>query len=298
MTASEIEIGAMHRAIALSAFGLGRTSPNPPVGCVVLDPAGRPVGEGYHERKGEPHAEVHALAAAGERARGGTAVVTLEPCNHHGRTPPCRQALLDAGIARVVIALIDPTSREEGGAARLRAAGVDVATGVLADAARLVLGPWLDTLRTRRPHVTWTYQLDPAGRPVPTTASRVAALSAGVDVVVHADGHVTEARPHSHGDGAFRLPDLRPGTAPADLLAALYEGGSRSVLLTSAPEHADAFLHKGLIDNVVVFLAADSPSRTPPDRLSVLPAGFVLHTVSKDGTDVRLDAGLPTPQFS
>ncbi|MGH3813162.1 MAG: bifunctional diaminohydroxyphosphoribosylaminopyrimidine deaminase/5-amino-6-(5-phosphoribosylamino)uracil reductase RibD, partial [Pseudonocardiaceae bacterium] len=82
----------MRRAIVLSAFGLGTTSPNPPVGCVILDRDGHIVGEGYHEHKGEPHAETQALAVAGERAGGGTAVVTLEPCNHHGRTPPCRAA--------------------------------------------------------------------------------------------------------------------------------------------------------------------------------------------------------------
>ncbi len=87
----------MRRAIALSALGFNTTSPNPPVGCVILDSTGQPVGEGYHLRKGEPHAEVHALAAAGVYATGGTAVVTLEPCNHYGRTPPCHQSL-SAGL--------------------------------------------------------------------------------------------------------------------------------------------------------------------------------------------------------
>src|SRR6266496_3606394 len=146
--ATAVEEEAMRRAIGISAFGLGATSPNPPVGCVILDVEGHVVGEGYHRRKGEAHAEVNALAAAGERARGGTAVVTLEPCNHQGRTPPCRQALIDANVARVVIALIDPTSRDEGGAAALRAAGIEVEVGVLADEARLVLDPWLDALES------------------------------------------------------------------------------------------------------------------------------------------------------
>lgn len=115
---------------------------------MILDSEGRLVGSGYHERKGEPHAEVHALAAAGGRAEGGTAVVTLEPCNHVGRTPACRQALLDARIARVMIALMDPTSQGEGGAAVLRAAGVKVEVGLLADEARLVLGSWLAAQRS------------------------------------------------------------------------------------------------------------------------------------------------------
>src|SRR5580693_936415 len=151
------ELAAMRRAVALSAAGLGTTSPNPPVGCVVLDPRGQIAGEGYHERKGEAHAETQALAAAGTDAEGGTAVVTLEPCNHHGRTPPCRQALIDARVSRVVIAVIDPTSRGEGGAAALRAAGVDVEVGVLAGEARVVLGPWLAPLEADRPWIIWPY---------------------------------------------------------------------------------------------------------------------------------------------
>lgn len=108
--ASELELAAMRRAIVISACGLGTTSPNPAVGCVILDSEGRLVGEGYHRRKGEAHAEVNALSAAGTHANGGVAVVTLEPCNHYGVTPPCHQALLDAGIKRVVVAMLDPTS--------------------------------------------------------------------------------------------------------------------------------------------------------------------------------------------
>src|SRR6266513_4824464 len=122
MMATPAEVAAMRRAIGLSAAGLGTTSPNPPVGCVVLDPSGQVVGEGYHERKGEAHAEAQALAAAGHLASGATAVVTLEPCNHQGRTPPCRQALIDAGVRRAVIAMIDPTSRAAAAPERRRGA--------------------------------------------------------------------------------------------------------------------------------------------------------------------------------
>ena len=102
------ELKAMRRAIVISASGLGATSPNPPVGCVILDADGRAVGEGYHLYKGSSHAEVNALAAAGGRAAGGTAVVTLEPCNHIGLTPACHQALLDAHVTRVLISVLDP----------------------------------------------------------------------------------------------------------------------------------------------------------------------------------------------
>ena len=105
----------MARALALAALADGRTSPNPLVGCVVLDANGELVGEGYHRQAGEPHAEVMALRRAGNRAQGGTLYVTLEPCCHHGRTPPCSEALIAAGLRRVVIALDDPDPRVAGG---------------------------------------------------------------------------------------------------------------------------------------------------------------------------------------
>ena len=108
--ANEPEIEAMRLAIALSAHGLGTTSPNPPVGCVILNVRGQIVGTGYHHRKGEPHAEALALAAAGRRAAGGTAVVTLEPCNHVGRTPACRQALLDAGVTAIAYETVETST--------------------------------------------------------------------------------------------------------------------------------------------------------------------------------------------
>ncbi|MDI3406589.1 bifunctional diaminohydroxyphosphoribosylaminopyrimidine deaminase/5-amino-6-(5-phosphoribosylamino)uracil reductase RibD [Streptomyces cavernicola] len=162
--ATAAETAAMRQAIALAARALGATSPNPVVGCVVLDATGTVVGEGYHQRAGGPHAEVHALRAAGEKARGGTAVVTLEPCNHTGRTGPCAQALLDAGIARVVHAVPDPTPTATGGAQRLRAAGVDVEQGLLEDEARAGNIAWLTAAKSGRPYVTWKYAATLDGR--------------------------------------------------------------------------------------------------------------------------------------
>ncbi|HSU08163.1 MAG TPA: bifunctional diaminohydroxyphosphoribosylaminopyrimidine deaminase/5-amino-6-(5-phosphoribosylamino)uracil reductase RibD, partial [Pseudonocardia sp.] len=146
----------MRRALAASAAVLGTTSPNPPVGAVVLDTAGAVVGIGATAPPGGPHAEVTALQEAGPRARGGTAVVTLEPCAHHGRTPPCTEALAAAGIATVVFAVRDPHPTAGGGAAVLRAAGVVVREGTLGEeVARGPLRAWLHTVRTGRPHVTW-----------------------------------------------------------------------------------------------------------------------------------------------
>ena len=153
---------AMARAVVLAARGLGSTSPNPSVGCLVLDAGGAVVGEGRTEPpadavSGYPgegrHAEVVALAAAGDRARGGTAVVTLEPCAHRGRTPPCTDALREAGVVRVVHALPDPSPGAGGGAEVLRAAGVDVRSGTGAAHTARTHEAWLTAVRTGRPHV-------------------------------------------------------------------------------------------------------------------------------------------------
>jgi diaminohydroxyphosphoribosylaminopyrimidine deaminase / 5-amino-6-(5-phosphoribosylamino)uracil reductase len=153
----------MRRALALAALGAGRTSPNPLVGAVVLDAGGTLVGEGFHARAGTPHAEVHALAQAGERARGGTLVVTLEPCCHHGRTPPCTDAVLAAGISRVVLAMGDPNPRVAGGGiAQLRGAGIDVITGI-AEAEALALNrAFVHRISSGRPLgiLKWAMSLD------------------------------------------------------------------------------------------------------------------------------------------
>ncbi len=162
--ATAADITAMGRAIALAARGLGSTSPNPVVGCVITDASGAVAGEGFHQRAGGPHAEVHALRAAGERARGGTAYVTLEPCNHTGRTGPCAQALLAAGISRVVHAVGDPNPQATGGADTLRAAGVQVEQGLLAAEAEAGNAAWLTSVRLGRPYVLWKYAATLDGR--------------------------------------------------------------------------------------------------------------------------------------
>ncbi|MFE6084839.1 bifunctional diaminohydroxyphosphoribosylaminopyrimidine deaminase/5-amino-6-(5-phosphoribosylamino)uracil reductase RibD [Streptomyces virginiae] len=154
----------MRRAIELAARGLGSTSPNPVVGCVITDASGAVVGEGWHQRAGGPHAEVHALRAAGAAAHGGTAYVTLEPCNHTGRTGPCAQALAGAGITRVVYAVSDPNPQASGGGATLRVAGIDIAAGLLADEAEAGNAAWLTSVRLGRPHVTWKYAATLDGR--------------------------------------------------------------------------------------------------------------------------------------
>lgn len=155
-TATDVEQQAMTRALE-AARSIPRALPNPRVGCVILSPDGTQVAVGHHRGAGTPHAEVDALTQAGDAARGATAVVTLEPCHHTGRTGPCTQALLDAGVARVVYAQSDPNPVAAGGAAGLRAAGVDVVGGVLADEAEKLNRAWTHAVTQGRPFVTWKY---------------------------------------------------------------------------------------------------------------------------------------------
>jgi len=161
--AASLWLPLMRRALTLAALGESRTSPNPLVGAVVLDAAGQLVGEGFHARAGQPHAEVGALAQAGTRALGGTLIVTLEPCCHHGRTPPCTEAVINAGISRVVVAMADPDPRVAGGGiARLRAAGLEVIEAVAEQEALRLNRAFVHRVRTRRPLgiLKWAMSLD------------------------------------------------------------------------------------------------------------------------------------------
>ena len=286
-------VDAMHRALAASVAVHGTTSPNPPVGAVVLDATGRVVGVGATAPAGGPHAEVSALREAGLRARGGTAVVTLEPCAHHGRTPPCTEALAGAGVATVVFAVRDPHPRAGGGAAVLRAAGVSVVEGVLADQA--ACGPlraWLHAVRTGRPHVTWKFAATLDGRSAAADGTsrwitgagaraEVHELRAAVDAIVVGTGTVladdptlTARRP----DGSLRdhsplrvvvgYRDVPRGFAldapdvlhlrthdPDAVLFALHARGVVDVLLEGGPRLAGAFVAAHRVDRVLAYLA-------------------------------------------
>ena len=200
----------MRRAADLAELGAGTALPNPVVGCVLLAAGGWTVGEGYHRRAGGPHAEVAAIAAAGEWARGSTAVVTLEPCNHNGRTGPCSEALIAAGVARVVVAVRDPWATAAGGIERLRQAGVDVVEAALDTAAEAVEAVqaaedvnrvWLTAVRRQRPFVSWKVGMtidgrvaadDGTSRWITSTESRadVHALRSRVDTMIVGVGTV------------------------------------------------------------------------------------------------------------
>ena len=241
----------MRRALQLAALGQGRTSPNPMVGALVLGADGSLVGEGYHARAGEPHAEVGALVQAGDRARGGTLVVTLEPCCHHGRTPPCTEAVIAAGIARVVVAMEDPNPLVAGGGLeRLRAAGLEVLCGVAGAEALTLNAAFVHRLRSGRPRglLKWAMSVD--GRTaLPNGASQwisgpaarqwVHRLRAGCDAVivgggtVRADDPLLTSRGHRTPEPLrvvlSRSLDLPPG-------ARLWDTATAPTLVAHGPE--------------------------------------------------------------
>ncbi len=159
---TEVDESMMRRALALAKKGAGRVEPNPMVGCVIVRD-GRVIGEGYHRRFGGPHAEIEALHSCTRNPRDATVYVSLEPCCHHGKTPPCTAALIEAGFARVVTPFYDPNPAVNGkGLRRLRAAGIAVTTGVLVHEAAEVLAPFLTTVRLGRPYIIakWAQSLD------------------------------------------------------------------------------------------------------------------------------------------
>jgi diaminohydroxyphosphoribosylaminopyrimidine deaminase/5-amino-6-(5-phosphoribosylamino)uracil reductase len=295
MSLTPAESHAMSRARALGESVLGTTSPNPAVGAVILDAAGTPVGEGATAAPGGPHAEVTALAQAGDRARGGTAVVTLEPCAHTGRTGPCADALLAAGVARVVVAVPEPTQLAGGGADRLRTGGVDVELGIeQAEAEAGALASWLTGVREQRPYVIWKVAAtldgrvaaaDGSSRWVTGAEARAAVhrLRATCDAVVVGSGTALADDPQltvrGLGRDVERQPlrvvvdrrDRVPVTArvhddaaptmvshagdPAALLAELFDRDVRRVLLEGGPTLAAAFLREGFVDEAVIHLA-------------------------------------------
>jgi diaminohydroxyphosphoribosylaminopyrimidine deaminase / 5-amino-6-(5-phosphoribosylamino)uracil reductase len=270
---------SLERALELAERGWGTTHPNPVVGAVVVRD-GEVVGEGWHERAGGPHAEVVALTAAGERARGATLYVTMEPCAHHGRTPPCVERIVEAGVARVVAGSPDPNPEAAGGAERLRAGGVDLE---LVDSfeARRQNEAWRTWVSLRRPFVTYkvAVTLDgrvavPGSRWVSGQESRrlVHELRAASDAVAVGMGTVRADAPSltARGVGAERQPrrlafgrgplpegselELRP-EALRNELAALAEEGVQSLLLEGGPTLATAFLDADLVDKLLVFVA-------------------------------------------
>jgi len=273
----------LERALELAEKGRGTTHPNPVVGAVVVA-GGEIFGEGWHERGGEAHAEVNALADAGERSRGATMYVTLEPCAHQGATPPCADALIQAGVERVVVGQQDPNPDVEGGGLRrLRSAGIEVelAEGELGFRCRQQIEEWRTWVTQKRPFVTYkvAVTLDgrvavPGSRWVSGEESRrlVHVLRAASDAVAVGMGTVRwdnprlDARdvpvarqPRRIAFGRGPLPEgseLELRSAPLrDELEALAAEGVQSLLLEGGPTLAAAFLEQDFVDKLLVFVA-------------------------------------------
>ncbi|WP_292831279.1 bifunctional diaminohydroxyphosphoribosylaminopyrimidine deaminase/5-amino-6-(5-phosphoribosylamino)uracil reductase RibD [Microbacterium sp.] len=293
MVATDRERQAMRRAFALALNG--PRGVNPQVGAVLLSPAGDVLAEGWHRGAGTAHAEVDALSQVSPHAvRGATAVVSLEPCNHSGRTGPCADALIAAGVARVVFAVADPGHASAGGAARLRASGIDVEAGVLEAEGRAVLDTWLSVQELGRPHVTvkWAQSLDgraaaadgtsrwitgpDARADVHVRRSAADAIVVGTGTLLADDPALTARRPdgslHEHQprpvilgtratpqDARVRrhpLPFMQDGGEDLpDLLDRLRELGMHRVFIEGGPSVVSSFLRAGLVDDVLIYLA-------------------------------------------
>lgn len=293
MDAKQFE-APMRRALALAALGPSQ-GVNPRVGCVILSPAGDVIAEGWHRGAGTAHAEVDALSKLVDgAARGATAVVTLEPCNHTGRTGPCSEALIAAGIARVAFAVDDPGERSRGGADRLRDAGVEVIGGVLAAECETFLADWLFAVRHNRPFTTlkWAASLDgrtaaadgssrwitgpEARRRVHEQRAANDAILVGTGTVLADDpsltarddsGSLREQQPVPVVVGLREIPDdaavrKHPQALITlktrelrDALHELQQRGIRSLYVEAGPTLADALIAAGLVDEFAIYLA-------------------------------------------
>lgn len=348
----------MAEALRLAERGLFTTAPNPRVGCVLAHGDGV-VGRGFHERAGGPHAEVHALREAGDRARGATAYVTLEPCAHHGRTPPCADALVDAGVARVVAAVGDPFHAVDGrGFERLRAAGIVVAQGLLEGPARELNRGFLLRVAQGRPWVRLKLAMSLDGRTALADGrsqwitgeaaradnmrwrARSSVLLTGIGTVLADDPRLTVRLPEgtdfvpplrvvldsrlripatarvldgaaptlvacapecvagTHGVDAARVlsvPHHATGLGLAVLLAELAGRGANEVQVEAGPTLAGAFVHAGLVDEVLLyvnpsFLGDDARPllALPPLRALRDRGRWSIHDLRPVGDDLRL----------
>ena len=313
---------SLERALELAERGRGVVEGTHPLVGAVLVRDGEVVGEGWYSGRGTPHAEAAALAAAGERARGATLYVSLEPCSHHGATPPCADAVVEAGVSRVVAAVGDPNPKVNGrGIARLRKGGVEVEVADLWEA-RVQNEAWRVWVAQGRPFVTYKVAATIDGRvTVPgerwvsgeESRSRVHELRASSDAVAVGMGTVRADDPAltARGVGAERQPrrlafgngplpegselELRPGRLE-DELAALAGEGVRSLLLEGGPTLAGAFLAARLVDKLMVF-TAPTVSGTGPVAFGALQEPLALRHVSVEriGDDVLLTAYLREP---
>lgn len=306
MSVDADDVRFMRRALELAEQGAGQVAPNPKVGAVIVQD-GRVVGQGWHQRYGGPHAEVHALQAAGRAARGATAYVSLEPCNHHGQTPPCTDALIEAGVARVVCAARDPNPKAAGGMERLQAAGIVVHTGVCEEDALLANAAFFHHARAQRqaqqqgqhPHQTQqTYASKSTDAALPFVVLKLA---------VSIDGAIVDA---SRGRGWLTGPEAHRAVhalrAEADAVAvgigtALADDPSLTVRLVPAPRIAPVRVvfdrqARLPLDSTLVRTAREVPVRVmthgaSPSRVAALEEAGVTVSEATSARDALLQLG-------
>lgn len=312
---------SLDRALALVAAAPRAGYPNPTVGAVLLSPSGAIVGEGITEPAGGRHAEIVALDAAGGAARGATLFVTMEPCSHHGRTPPCTDAIVAAGVARVVAGCRDPNPGAGGGLERLAAIGVETELDDRPEARRQNRA-WRTWSSRGRPHVTLKLAVSLDGRVVvpgrrwvtgAEARRRVHELRAAVDAVAVGMGTVradaprldvreveTDRQPRRLAFGRGPLPEdseleLRPGPL-ADELAALGADGVQSVLFEGGPTIGAALVEAGLVDQLLVFVAPVLAGGGPHALADLAaPVNLTGLRAEQVGTDVLLEVDVNAP---
>ena len=275
--------GLMQRALSLAVQGIGRVEPNPPVGCVIVQ-GEEIVGEGFHEFFGGPHAEVNALDAAGDASKGATAYVSLEPCSHQGKTPPCTEALVRSGIKRVVIAVEDPFPQVAGrGIATLRAAGIDCQVGIRAAEANWLLAPYRKLLASGRPWVIakWAMTLD--GKLATHTGDSQWISSEASRAVVHQLRGRVDAI--IVGSATARMDNPLLTARPVDP-ADVKRVATRVVVDSAASLAADSRLVQTAADAPVLLAASTGADASTCERLAA--AGIEVHRCAGDTHIARL----------
>jgi diaminohydroxyphosphoribosylaminopyrimidine deaminase / 5-amino-6-(5-phosphoribosylamino)uracil reductase len=279
---NDAEVLHMNRALALAERGRGRTSPNPMVGAVVVDRQGVVVGRGWHELAGGPHAEVGALAEAGERSRGATLYVTLEPCTHVGRTGPCAPRVVEAGIERAVIAVEDPNPIVAGrGIALLRRNGIDVRVGVLADRARRLNAAFFTRMRRARPFVTLKSALTLDGCVARAPGVRTALTGQGANRAIHRERAEVDAIGVGSGTVLVDDPLLTPRGAfrRRPLVRVIFDRRLRT------PPGARV-LSTAAAGPVIIVTTASAIRQTASGAAALTAAGARLEAI-EDGADER-----------
>jgi diaminohydroxyphosphoribosylaminopyrimidine deaminase/5-amino-6-(5-phosphoribosylamino)uracil reductase len=299
---SMIKAEIMKRALELAKQGLGYTSPNPMVGAVITDEAGNIIGEGYHRKVGTPHAEVHAINAAGDRARGGILYVNLEPCSHYGRTPPCTSAIIEAGIKTVVISMVDPNPLVAGrGVNQLQNQGINVITGALEKEARELNKSFIKYITTKRPYVTLKVAMtldgkiatvsgdskwitgEPARELVHQLRHQVDAIMVGINTVLADNPRLTTRLKEGQGKDPIRVIIDSKLRLPLDCHLVTQESMTKTIVITGSNMDSDKI--KELLNRGVIVIEA-------PEGIDGIDLGWVMGWLgSREISHVLLEGG-------